>query len=206
MPDTLTFIFNVKLGDQVIAKYTRLNEQIRAPRLRVIDSDGKQLGILSRQEALAIAQERELDLVEISPDADPPVCKVVDWGKFNYQRTKQLQKNRKSAKTLDMKQMRFGLKIGAHDLAIKMSKVTKFLEAGHKVKITLFYRGREQAHKEIGFKIAQEVIEDFGDTIIVDQQPQLSGKQLSFVIRSSGKKPALKPVETSDMQEKEGES
>ncbi|HVA11600.1 MAG TPA: translation initiation factor IF-3 [Candidatus Dormibacteraeota bacterium] len=206
MPDTLTFIFNVKLGDQVIAKYTRLNEQIRAPRLRVIDSDGKQLGILSRQEALAIAQERELDLVEISPDADPPVCKVVDWGKYNYQRTKQLQKNRKSAKTLDLKQMRFGLKIGAHDLAIKMSKVTKFLEAGHKVKITLFYRGREQAHKEIGFKIAQEVIEDFGDTIIVDQQPQLSGKQLSFVIRSSGKKPAPQPVETSDIQEEEGES
>lgn len=193
------------MGEQVIAKYTRLNEQIRAPRLRVIDSDGKQLGILSRQEALAIAQERELDLVEISPDADPPVCKVVDWGKYNYQRTKQLQKNRKSAKTLDMKQMRFGLKIGAHDLAIKMSKVTKFLEAGHKVKITLFYRGREQAHKEIGFKIAQEVIEDFGDTIIVDQQPQLSGKQLSFVIRSSGKKPALTPVAPSDLPE-EGES
>ncbi len=100
------------MGEQVIAKYTRLNEQIRAPRLRVIDSDGKQLGILSKQEALAIAQERELDLVEISPDADPPVCKIVDWGKYNYQRTKQLQKNRKSAKTLDMKQMRFGLKIG----------------------------------------------------------------------------------------------
>jgi translation initiation factor IF-3 len=156
--------------------------------LRVIDEDGKQLGILSKQEALAIAQERELDLVEISPDADPPVCKIVDWGKFNYQRTKQLQKNRKTAKTLDMKQMRFGLKIGAHDLEIKMNKVKKFLEAGHKVKITLFYRGREQAHKEIGFRIAAEVIEGFGDTIIVDQQPQLAGKQLSFVIRSSGKK------------------
>jgi translation initiation factor IF-3 len=194
------------VGDQVIAKYTRLNEQIRAPRLRVIDSDGKQLGILSRQEALAIAQERELDLVEISPDADPPVCKVVDWGKYNYQRTKQLQKNRKSAKTLDMKQMRFGLKIGAHDLAIKMGKVTKFLEAGHKVKITLFYRGREQAHKEIGFKIAQKVIEDFGDTIVVDQQPQLSGKQLSFVVRSSGKKPAPVAVATDDVQTEEGES
>lgn len=85
-----------------------------------------------------------------------------------------------------MKQMRFGLKIGEHDLAIKMSKVTKFLEAGHKVKITLFYRGREQAHKDIGFKLAQKVIEDFGDTIVVDQQPQLAGKQLNFVIRSSG--------------------
>lgn len=158
--------------------------------MRVIDQDGKQLGILSKQEALQIAQEQDLDLVEISPDADPPVCKIVDWGKFNYQRTKQLQKNRKTAKTLDMKQMRFGLKIGAHDLQIKMNKVTKFLEAGHKVKITLFYRGREQAHREIGFNIAKRVIEDFGDTIVVDQQPQLAGKQLSFVIRHSGKKVA----------------
>lgn len=140
---------------------------------------------MSKQEALELAEQRELDLVEISPDADPPVCKIVDWGKFNYQRTKQLQKNRKSTKALDMKQMRFGLKIGEHDLAIKMAKVTKFLEAGHKVKITLFYRGREQAHKEIGFKIAERVIADFGDTIVVDQQPQLAGKQLSFVIRSN---------------------
>jgi len=146
---------------------------------------------MSRQEALELAQERELDLVEISPDADPPVTKIVDWGKYNYQRTKQLQKNRKTAKTLDMKQMRFGLKIGAHDLQIKMNKVAKFLEAGHKVKITLFYRGREQAHKEIGFKIAQKVIEDFGNTIIVDQQPQLAGKQLSFVVRNSGKGPVI---------------
>lgn len=143
---------------------------------------------MSKQEALAIAQERELDLVEISPDADPPVCKIVDWGKFNYQRTKQLQKNRKTAKSLDMKQMRFGLKIGEHDLDIKMGKVVKFLEAGHKVKITLFYRGREQAHREIGFNIAKRVIEDFGDTIVVDQQPQLAGKQLNFVVRASGKK------------------
>jgi translation initiation factor IF-3 len=84
-----------------------------------------------------------------------------------------------------MKQMRFGLKIGEHDLEIKMDKVRKFLEAGHKVKITLFYRGREQAHREIGFKLAEKVIALFGDQIVVDQQPQLAGKQLSFVIRSS---------------------
>ncbi len=141
-----------------------------------------------------MARERELDLVEISPDANPPVCKIVDWGKYNYQKTKQQQKNRRLVKVAELKQMRFGLKIGDHDLAIKMGKVTKFLENGHKVKITLFYRGREQAHKEIGFKIAQRVIEDFGDTIVVDQQPQLAGKQLSFVIRSSGAKKPAKPV------------
>jgi translation initiation factor IF-3 len=168
-----------------------LNNDIRASQLRVIDEDGKQLGILSKAEALQIAQDRELDLVEISPDANPPVCKIVDWGKYNYQRTKQLQKNRKTAKTLEMKQIRFGLKIGEHDLGIKMDKVTKFLEAGHKVKITLFYRGREQAHKEIGFKLAQKVIDDFGDHIVIDQQPQLAGKQLNFVVRSNGvRKPA----------------
>lgn len=162
---------------------------------------------MSRSEALQIAQERDLDLVEISPEADPPVCKIVDWGKYNYQRTKQQQKNRRSTKILDMKQIRFGLKIGAHDLEIKLNRARKFLEAGHKVKITLVYRGREQAHKEIGFKIAQKVIEDFGDTIIVDQQPQLAGRQLSFVVRSSGKKPAAKPAETAtEAESKEGET
>lgn len=143
-----------------------------------------------------MAQIQELDLVEISPEAKPPVCKIIDWGKYNYQRTKQLQKNRRSAKSLDMKQMRFGLKIGAHDLEIKLNKVRKFLEAGHKVKITLFYRGREQAHKEIGFKIAQKVIDDLGDIIVVDQPPQLAGKQLNFVIRSSGRKPSAQTQDT----------
>jgi translation initiation factor IF-3 len=151
----------------------------------VIDEEGKQLGILSRAEALRAAEEQELDLVEISPDANPPVAKIVDWGKYNYQRTKQLQKNKRTAKAAELKQMRFGLKISEHDLGVKMSKVTGFLEAGHKVKITIFYRGRELAHKEIGFQLADKVISDFGDAIVVDQAPQFAGKQLNFVIRSS---------------------
>ena len=174
-----------------------MNGSIRAPQLRVIDSDGKQLGILSRQEALNLAADQELDLVEISPNADPPVVKIVDWGKYNYQKTKQQQANKRGTKTLDMKQMRFGLKIGDHDLEVKMRKVTGFLEIGHKVKITLVFRGRELAHKDIGFKLAERVIESFGDTIAVDQQPQLNGKQLSFVIRSTAK-PAAKPQESKE--------
>ena len=132
-----------------------------------------------------MAEDRGLDLVEISPNADPPVAKIVDWGKYNYQRTKQLQKNKKHAKTLEVKQMRFGLKISDHDLGVKLRKVTDFLETGHKVKISVFYRGREMAHKELGFKLAEKVIEGFGEKIIVDQQPQLAGKQLSFVVRSN---------------------
>ncbi len=161
---------------------------IRANQLRVIDQEGKQLGILSRAEALRAAEEQGLDLVEISPDANPPVAKIIDWGKFNYQRTKQLQKNKKSAKAVEVKQMRFGLKIGDHDLGVKTRKITSFLEAGHKVKITVVYRGRELAHKDLGFKLADKVIESFGDSIVVDQKPQLNGKQLNFVVRSSNAK------------------
>lgn len=141
--------------------------------------------MLSRADALRTAEERGLDLVEISPNANPPVAKIIDWGKYNYQRTKQLQKNKRNAKVLEVKQMRFGLKIGEHDLEVKLNKVRNFLEAGHKVKITVIYRGRELAHKDLGFKLAEKVIADLGDRIAVDQPPQLAGKQLSFVIRSS---------------------
>ena len=140
---------------------------------------------MSSREANDMARERELDLVEVSPNANPPVCKIVDWGKYNYQKTKQLQKQKRSAKNPEIKQMRFGLKIGDHDLEVKLKKVTSFLEAGHKVKITLFYRGREMAHKDIGFKLAERVIASYGETIIVEQQPQLAGKQLSFVVRGN---------------------
>jgi translation initiation factor IF-3 len=155
--------------------------------LRVIGDDGNQLGVISRAEALRAAEDAGLDLVEISPDANPPVAKIVDWGKYNYQRTKQQQKNKKQAKVVDIKQMRFGLKISDHDLGVKMRKVTGFLEAGHKVKIGVWYKGREMAHQELGFKLAEKVINLFGDAIVVEQQPQLAGRQLSFVIRSSNK-------------------
>lgn len=140
---------------------------------------------MTREAALGEAGRRGLDLVEISPKASPPVAKIIDWGKYNYQRTKQLQKNKRNAKTPEVKQMRFGLKIGEHDLEVKLNKVNKFLEAGHKVKITVFYRGRELAHKDLGFKLAEKIITDYGDVIVVDQKPQLAGKQLSFVIRSN---------------------
>ena len=165
-----------------------MNQAIRANSLRVIDEDGSQFGVLSRSEALQLAADRELDLVEISPDANPPVAKIVDWGKYNYQKTKQLQKSKRNAKSLEVKQMRFGLKISDHDLGVKLKKVTGFLESGHKVKIVIFYRGRELAHKDIGFTLANKVIEQFGESIVVDQQPQLAGKQLIFVIRSNNAK------------------
>jgi translation initiation factor IF-3 len=158
---------------------------IQASELRVIGEDGRQLGVMSKGDALRLAEQEGLDLVEISPEVNPPVVKIVDWGKFNYQRTKQQQKNKRNTKTLEVKQMRFGLKIGEHDLGVKLRKITEFLEAGHKVKITVFYRGRELAHKELGFTLANKVKDMLGEAIIVEQEPQLLGKQLHFVIRAN---------------------
>lgn len=131
-----------------------------------------------------MAEQAGLDLVEVSPGGNPPVAKIVDWGKYNYQRTKQLQKSRRSSKSLDLKQMRVGLKIGAHDLEIKLNKVIGFLTAGHKVKITIIYRGRELAHQDLGYKLAEKIIEQLGEQIVVDQSPVFAGRQLSFVVRS----------------------
>ncbi|HMS23406.1 MAG TPA: translation initiation factor IF-3 [Candidatus Saccharibacteria bacterium] len=160
-----------------------MNEQIRANELRVIGEDGSQLGVMTKSEALQLAKQSELDLVEISPNANPPVAKIVDWGKFNYQKTKQQQKNKKAAKAQDLKQMRMGLKIDTHDLDVKLRKVSGFLDDGHKVKFTLFFRGRELAHKDLGFALAEKIIQRFDDKIAVDQSPQMTGKQIIFVIR-----------------------
>ena len=132
---------------------------------------------------MAAAKEADLDLVMVSPEAKPPVAKIVDWGKYNYQRTKQLQKNRQKAKALDMKQMRVGLKISDHYLSVKLRKVTGFLEAGHKVKIAVVYRGRELAHRDLGFKLADRVVELLGDGIAIDSEPIFAGRQLTFVVR-----------------------
>lgn len=140
---------------------------------------------MERTEALQAAKRAELDLVELSPDTDPPVVKIVDWGKYNYQRTKQLQKSKRKAKKPEIKQMRFGLKISDHDLGVKCRKISEFLSEGDKTKIIVVFRGRELAHKELGPKLVERILNVFGDTVAVDQEPVFAGKQLSFVIRSS---------------------
>ncbi len=166
----------------------RVNHQIRSTSLRVIDSSGEQLGILSKGDALKVAEEQGLDLVEVSPTANPPVARIVDWGKFNYQRTKQAQKSKRAHKAQELKQMRYGLKIGSHDLEVKNNKVTAFLNDGHKVRLTVVYRGRELAHKDIGHRLLDRIIELLGDNIVKEHEPQFAGKQLSVVVRSSNAK------------------
>lgn len=142
---------------------------------------------MTRAEALKIAEDAGVDLIEISPNADPPVVKVVDWGKYQYQKMKELQKNRKNAKVVELKQMRLGLKIGANDLEIKLRKIRSFLSDGHKVKILVVFRGREMAHQELGYdminRIADQLTGENGDAIL-EQKPQMAGRNLSIVIRS----------------------
>lgn len=141
------------------------------------------MGIMSRADALSEADKAGLDLVEISPLASPPVAKIVDWGKYQYQKMKEQQRNRKNAKVSDIKQMRLGLKIGQHDLEIKLKKITGFLEEGHKVKILIFFRGREMAHQDLGFVLMDKIIELLGENVVVEQKPQLAGRNLSITVR-----------------------
>jgi translation initiation factor IF-3 len=139
---------------------------------------------MSRSDALKAAEEAGVDLVEISPNAAPPVAKIVDWGKYQYQKMKEQQKNRKSSKASELKQMRFGLKIGSGDLDIKLRKIRGFLAAGHKVRIQIFYRGREMAHKELGYEMIDKIVNLLEDDAILEQKPQMAGRNLSIVVRS----------------------
>ncbi len=130
------------------------------------------------------AETAGLDLVEISPQATPPVAKIIDWGKYQYQKMKELQRNKKRAKVSELKQIRLGLKIGQNDLDIKLRKVQSFLEDGDKVRIQLMYRGRENAHQELGFGLMDRIITALGDNVTVEQKPQINGRNLSMIIRS----------------------
>ena len=150
----------------------------------MIGADGKQLGVMSLREALDIAQKAGVDLVEISPKANPPVAKIVDWGKYQYQKMKEQQKARRNNKANELKQMRFGLKIGSNDLEIKLRKIRAFLSDGHKVKLLIFFRGREIAHKNLGYDLIDKMMEQLKDEATLEQKPTMAGRNLSIVIRS----------------------
>ena len=140
---------------------------------------------MSLSDALKAAEEAGLDLVEMSPDANPPVAKIIDWGKYQYQKMKDQQRSKRAAKVSDLKQMRFGLKIGGGDLDVKLRKVRGFLADGHKVRLQVVYKGREMAHKEIGYELMDKITELLSEEAVVEQKPQMAGRNLSVVIRST---------------------
>jgi translation initiation factor IF-3 len=160
----------------------RVNGAIRVPKVRCIDPDGNQLGGLATREALHKAEDFGLDLVEVQPNADPPVCKILDYGKFKYEAQKRANEARKKQKTIEVKEIKFRPNIDEHDYQVKMRNVSKFLAAGDKVKVTLRFRGREMAHQELGAKVLARVREETEEVAKVEAMPKLEGRQMVMVI------------------------
>jgi translation initiation factor IF-3 len=159
-----------------------VNTQIRVPEVRLVGEDGDQIGVLSTEEALNLAGEAGLDLVEISPNADPPVCRMMDYGKFKYQDSKRKHAAKKKQKVITVKEIKFrpGTDIG--DYNIKLGKLKKFLENGDKVKLTMRFRGREMAHQELGMDLLKRAEADLSELAAVEQYPKMEGRQMVMVM------------------------
>ncbi|MGL5743331.1 MAG: translation initiation factor IF-3 [Legionella sp.] len=160
----------------------RINEQINVPEVRLIDVDGNQAGIVSTREALRAAEEGGLDLVEISPTAKPPVCRIMDYGKFLFELSKKQSEARKKQKQIQVKELKFRPTTEEGDYQVKLRNLIRFLNNGDKVKITLRFRGREMAHQELGMKILERIQQDTGDFAVIEQQAKREGKQLLMVL------------------------
>ena len=163
-------------------KEQRLNDDITYEQIRLVSDSGEQLGILSPDEARKIAEERGMDLVEIAPNAEPPVCRLMDYGKYLYASAKKKQESKKKQKQITVKEIKFrpGTDIGVYD--IKVRNLTKFLDAGNKVKVTLRFRGREMAHQDLGMEMLKRVEEDLKEIGIVEQMPKMEGRQMVMVL------------------------
>ncbi|MCX6091363.1 MAG: translation initiation factor IF-3 [Candidatus Bipolaricaulota bacterium] len=157
----------------------RVNERIRVPEVRVIDENGENLGVLATDKAIAIAKERKLDLVEVAPQASPPVCKIVDFGKYYYQQEKRERKQQHRSK---LKEIKFTIKIGEHDFQTKLNRVREFLSDGDMVRVSIFFRGREIIHASKGHELLRRVEEEVKDIARVEGQPMAKGKILQMMV------------------------
>ncbi len=179
--------------------FIRTNERIRAREVRVIDENGEQLGVMPPFEALKMSRERSLDLVEISPNAVPPVCKIQDYGKFLYEKDKSDRAARKKQKVIVIKEVKFSVTVDEHDYQTKKNQAVRFLGEGDKVKASLRFKGRQMAHRDLGYKIINRLILDIGESGIVEFMPRMEGTTLHAILAPSKKaepvpkKPATKP-------------
>lgn len=165
-----------------------MNGRIRAPEIRLIGADGENVGVVTPREAMSMAEEAGLDLVEISPNANPPVCKIMDFGKFKYEQQKREAEARKKQKTIEIKEVKFRPGTDIHDYEVKMKNVMRFLEGGDKVKVTLRFRGREMAHQELGLAQLKRVEADVAELSVTEQFPKMEGRQMVMVLGPKKKK------------------
>ncbi len=182
----------IALDKRSAKSFIRINDRIRAREIRVIDENGEQLGILPPFEALKIARERGLDLVEVSPTAVPPVCRIQDYGRFLYEKEKSERAARKKQKVITIKEVKFSVTVDEHDYQTKKNQAVRFLNDGDKVKASLRFRGRQMAHRELGYAIINRLIQDIGEAGIVEFMPRMEGTILHAILAPS-KKEAPKP-------------
>ena len=182
----------IALDKRSAKSFIRINEKIRAREIRVIDENGEQLGILAPFEALKIARERSLDLVEVSPNAVPPVCRIQDYGRFLYEKEKSERAAKKKQKIIVVKEVKFSVTVDEHDYQTKKNQAVKFLAGGDKVKASLRFRGRQMAHRDLGYNIINRLIQDIGDNGIVEFMPRMEGTILHAIL-APAKKDSAKP-------------
>jgi translation initiation factor IF-3 len=178
----------------------RINHKIRAREVRVIGADGSQLGIMDLRKALELAQSQGLDLAEVSPNSNPPVCKVLDYGKFKYQQKKKAKAAKRNQAVITLKEIQFRPQTDHHDIEFKVRHIQRFLGEGHKVKASVRFRGREATHVELGHALVKQVVDLVGNQGIVEQSPKLEGKILSLIFapNSKAKKVGKSPAERAD--------
>ena len=161
---------------------TRINDEIRATEVRVTAADGSQLGIMSLQDALSIAYREHLDLVEVAPTAKPPVCRVMDFGKYRYEQQKREKEAKKKQKVITIKEVKLRPNIEQHDYEVKLKNAMRFLAEGDKVKMTIMFRGRELSHTSLGRDLLERAIQDLGDSVTVERDPKLEGKNMFTIL------------------------
>ncbi|MBN1288270.1 MAG: translation initiation factor IF-3 [Actinobacteria bacterium] len=175
------FCLSIEGGIDITGKL-RINEMIRSPQVRLISSDGSQLGIKSIEEAQSIALGQDLDLVEVAPQASPPVCKIMDYGKYCYELEQKLKAARKKQSVIVVKEMKMRPKIDIHDYETKKRHVKRFLEHGNKVKVTIMFRGREMSHTDLGMNLLTRLAEDLEDVAVMEAKPKLDGRNMTIVL------------------------
>jgi translation initiation factor IF-3 len=181
----------------------RINERIRVPEVRLVGAAGEQVGIVGIEDALRMALEADLDLVEVSPESKPPVCKIMDYGKFKYEAAVKAREARKNQVNTVIKEMKLRPKIDQHDYDTKKGHVERFLGQGDKVKITIMFRGREQSRPELGYKLLQRLAEDIGDNAVIESAPLQDGRNMTMVLAPAKRKTSEKvktPKTTSSAQ------
>lgn len=169
-------------------KEIEINEAIRDREVRLIGADGSQLGVMSGREALRLAQEQDLDLVKIAPQAQPPVCKILDYGKYRFEMQKKEKEARKNQKVVELKEIRLSLNIDTNDFNTKVNQALKFLQQGHKVKVSIRFRGREMAHTNLGIDVEKRFAEALEGKAVIDKQPKLEGRSMMMFLSPSPNK------------------